>query len=377
MHVAGGVYREVCETPQWNGIWGSGLRAASAISRLNADVTLHCYDRQPAADTVAFLEQLGVAFKPRPRMQDIAFAYFHPLSNPFVEPPPDAIKQCKPIEIDGRSILRFGMLEGTARVRGGRVVYDPQSPRSAEPFAVNGSTARELALVMNQEEFQAYTRNDDISDGASKLLVAGDADVIVVKRGIFGALVFVKGMSAAEIPMYRSPTTFKIGTGDVFSGVFAHYWTSGSCPPQHAADQASRAVSVYCRNPTEPVDETVLSTARPLLRSSQEEIEVIGIGNTLGRRYSLQEAAYCIRKLGPAVTTIQEPKAIEEPRKTALIIADGLTDEAIAMVLESRIAGVILVEEDRPSLFARFPAGVSRDFASAVYQVCTDPRKLK
>ncbi|MDL2403084.1 carbohydrate kinase family protein [Rhizobium mayense] len=314
-------------------------------------------------------------------MQDIAFAYFHPLSDPFIEPRPGAIKQCQPIEVDGRSVLRFGMLEGTARVRGERVVYDPQSPRSPEPFSVNGSTARDLALVMNREEFQAYSRNDDIRDGAYRLLASKGADVIVVKQGIHGALVFANGMPPSEIPIYRSAKTFKIGTGDVFSGVFAHYWAFASYSPQEAADKASRAVSVYCDNPTDPIDESTLPMAHPVsLR--HEMIEVFGIGNTLGRRYTLQEAAFCIRKLGLEARIIEDPMIIEETMmtgetsKAVLVIADGLSDETLSHLLAKRTSGVILDEEGRPRLSSRARGGVGNDFASAIYQVCTDARKL-
>ncbi|WP_157179838.1 carbohydrate kinase family protein [Rhizobium leguminosarum] len=308
-------------------------------------------------------------------MQDIVFAYFHPLSDPFIEPRPGAIKQCQPIDVDGRSVLRFGMLEGTARVRGDRVVYDPQSPRSPEPFSVNGSTARELALVMNREELQAYSGNDDVGDGAYRLLASKGADVIVVKQGIQGALVFANGMSPSEVPIYRSAKIFKIGTGDVFSGVFAHYWASAWYSPQEAADKASRAVSVYCDKPTDPIDESTLLVAHPLANLRHEMIEVVGAGNTIGRRYTLQEAAFCIRKLGMEARIVEDPMMIGETGKAVLVIADGLSDETL-LHLAKRTSGVILDEEGRPPLSFCAGAGVSNDFASAIYQVCLNAPKL-
>lgn len=41
--IVGGIYREVCLRPQWDEVYGSAGRAASAVARLGGQVTLHGY----------------------------------------------------------------------------------------------------------------------------------------------------------------------------------------------------------------------------------------------------------------------------------------------------------------------------------------------
>ncbi|MGA9671374.1 MAG: hypothetical protein WBQ94_19335 [Terracidiphilus sp.] len=43
MHIVGGFYREICYIPPWNAVFGSGGRAAAAVSRLSPGSVLHTY----------------------------------------------------------------------------------------------------------------------------------------------------------------------------------------------------------------------------------------------------------------------------------------------------------------------------------------------
>ena len=43
MIVAGGTYLEVCMRPEWRRLFGSGLRAASAVAGLSPRTVLHTY----------------------------------------------------------------------------------------------------------------------------------------------------------------------------------------------------------------------------------------------------------------------------------------------------------------------------------------------
>jgi hypothetical protein len=220
MLVAGGLYREVCETPAWNREFGSGVRAAAVISKLSTGTRLYTYRSSKRGQAIDHLESLGIDVVCERRSTDIVFSYFHPLSNPLIVP---AVVQAEvPLTVIGDSVLRFGFLEGTAIVSAERAVYDPQGTGAVEPFEANGSKAGELAIVLNEGELLRYSGGSDIETGCQTLLDQGRATVIVVKCGVRGALVVEPGRKS-NIPPYWSARVFKIGTGDVFSAVFRTY----------------------------------------------------------------------------------------------------------------------------------------------------------
>ncbi len=371
MHIAGGIYKEICESPHWDGIWGSGLRAAVCISRLNSDITLHGYYCEPSDEFTSQLRFLGVKLLCNVRARDIAFAYFHPLSNPYVEPAARTLRRERTLTVAAENILRFGLLEGSARVTGSRVVYDPQSPWDPEPFVVNGSAANELALVMNEQEFKAYTKSDDFDAKARDFISSGVATAIVIKRGIFGALVYSCAGDPAHVPLYRSSRVFKIGTGDIFSGVFAHYWAQERRNVVEAADFASRAVSIYCEDPISPIDAASFGRQVPIPCRPPSEISVYGAANTLGRRYVLQEALFCLRKLG-VDASIRDPSLVGRSGSstTGLVIADGFSDESLSALNAGLDDITILDEEHRPMPADIDQDSITDDFASAIYQIC-------
>lgn len=373
MQIAGGIYIEICESPFWQGIWGSGLRAAMFLSRIDAQLILHGYYGGSLTNLFHRADDIGIKLNIRQRKNDIAFAYFHSLSDPFVEPPIARMEREESFDLEGRSVLRFGFLEGTARVRGERVVYDPQAPREPEQFFANGSVAEELALVLNEQELRAYSKSDDINRGVRTVLESGGANVIVVKQGIWGALVFAREMAPFQVPMYHSAHTFKIGTGDVFSGVFAYYWAEERRDPREAADLASRAVSQYCQAPTSPIDPLKLAAAQPVSNEPPSLIGVYGSSTTLGRRYVLQEALFCIRKLGIHANLVEQLPAGEMKNGTVgLVIADGLSDGHLMQAARSFERTVVLDEERRSLPPETDGICVAEDFTSAIYRICTN-----
>src|SRR4051794_37660492 len=111
MHIAGGLYKESCLVPEWNAEYGSGGRAAAAVARLSPATVLHTYASTTESSGQDALKRLGVDLRVYPASHGIAFAYFHPLSNPHIEPPRSAIVQHAPFEVSGEAVLRFGLLE--------------------------------------------------------------------------------------------------------------------------------------------------------------------------------------------------------------------------------------------------------------------------
>ncbi|CDZ31061.1 Hypothetical protein, partial CDS, partial [Neorhizobium galegae bv. officinalis] len=47
MHIAGGLYRELCVHPHWDCLLGSGGRAARALSKISPGTNFSCYFERP------------------------------------------------------------------------------------------------------------------------------------------------------------------------------------------------------------------------------------------------------------------------------------------------------------------------------------------
>ncbi|MDO8773414.1 MAG: PfkB family carbohydrate kinase [Burkholderiaceae bacterium] len=248
MDVVGGTYEEWCLRPSWHEVFGSAGRATSAIAAMMGPgkLTLHSYTdarTRPVLEARCALEGTRLVSTVVPAT--CSFRYIHALHRPEIEGPRSAY--CS-IVVKAESILRFGMLEGDAVVRGKRVVYDPQGSVTTAPFSANGSSADELFVVLNEREALAMTQ---LGEGATALELAQAAcDLqrargVVLKRGPLGALV-LDGPQWTEVPAFQTDTVWKIGSGDVFAGIFALSWATEGRDALESAFRASLATAVYC-----------------------------------------------------------------------------------------------------------------------------------
>lgn len=377
MHIAGGLYRELCLHPHWDALLGSGGRAARALSRLSPSNIFSCYFERPHDfDTV--LSALGVngscAFRPDP----IAFAYFHPLSRPHLQPARSELRKMPPLKIEGRAVLRFGFLEGDAIVNAEKAVYDPQTTGEFPPFFSNGSTAKQLALVLNEQELLSVARIDDVEAAAASILQSHRASCIVVKRGIKGVAVFETGTASRFIPAFRSTRVFKIGTGDVFSAAFAYYWAELGQDPLTAALSASKQVARYCDDPLTPL-EPLASSAHDVREERHPVCEprtvlLLGAIKTLGQRYSIEEARYDLADLGLTVIcpALENVELSHIKVSTVLVLADGIEPDMLSLahrLVNEGVKCVALAElpQSRDQLTRLVNCKTTDDFSTALY----------
>uniref|UniRef100_UPI002FBDA183 PfkB family carbohydrate kinase n=1 Tax=Azorhizobium caulinodans TaxID=7 RepID=UPI002FBDA183 len=296
MIVAGGLYREECIRPHWSRIFGSGGRAAAAVSLVSPGSGLVAYAcRRWLSDIRHSMGAFGVETELQEIEADIAFHYLHPLSVPELSdcPPPSH----PPLSARGDVVLRFGFVEGSARIEARRAVYDPQNANEVLRFHENGSTTDRLAIVLNDSELESSTGYNGEA-GARALMSRCGAEVVVVKGGPFGALV-VDAAGTSKVPAYASQSVFKIGSGDVFSAVFCHLWGERELTAADAADAASRSVARYVesRNVQVRSVDLLADSGRPLSPTPQP-IYLAGPFFTLAQRWLVEEARDCLHKLG-------------------------------------------------------------------------------
>jgi hypothetical protein len=372
MDVTGGLYLELCCVPRWQAVFGSGGRAAAAISSVAKHTVLHTYVENPQAEGVRSLERLGVEVRATRRERDIAFAYFHSLSRPHVEPPLHTVRRESSLILTAQSILRFGILEGDAIVHGERVVYDPQSTVSPEAFRRNGSTARALAVVLNEFELRKVTGLLEVERAARKLIDDQNASTVVVKMGVKGAAVFEKNRATIVVPPYRSSRIFKIGTGDIFSASFAYHWAEKRISAAKAADLASRAVASYCDQGGVPgVRDSVVDRKPIIIGASSGLVKLVGPVRTIGERYALEEATYVLRELGVEVWSPDLGQETNNRVDTLLVLSDGFESELEKYLLNNAEAAVPIVVLQEGQSAANIEHGtnttVVNDFVSALY----------
>lgn len=277
LDIVGGFYREVCSWPVWSEFYGSGGRAAAALQLFNVERHLHTCASKTA--TLA-LKSLASAYNFETTTVEIPttveFHWFHPLSYPEIRPPLHEICEKPQFHVTGECVLRFGMLEADPIIEGRRVVYDPQSAFGPVDFHSNGSTAKELAVVANFGEAKQLTQKSEPDEIGAQFARDGAA-VAVIKNGAYGATVFESG-KATKIPAFRTKRVFRIGSGDVFSAVFALCWGLQQKSAPDAALLASLATSFYCENgylplpPRSTGTEYPIIDARPKLKPEDEKL---------------------------------------------------------------------------------------------------------
>jgi hypothetical protein len=369
MHIAGGLYQEICLHPVWNALLGSGGRAAKALAALGGKITLHSYFENDQSINLEPYLDLGIALDLHVRQSPIAFAYFHPLSTPHLEP--HDITQEAAFHVKGDTVLRFGLVEGDAVVGARRAIFDPQGWHSPLHFRENGSHADEVALVLNAQELVGSTGTTDIEVAAGELITAGVATVVVVKQGVRGAIVVDGRQPTRIIPAFRSPSVFKIGTGDVFSAIFAHYWGCEGEDAATAAEQASLGVAYYAQYrdfPRERLDRV----NEPVGGTFRGSVAVWAATDTLGRHYMLEETLHRLGELGVDVVHVRTT-SLDQRFSALLVISEGLSADFINALGEHSLASRSVVMLDEANLYHRkgLPptVAVTRDFTSALYQV--------
>lgn len=390
--IVGGIYREVCLRPQWDEVYGSAGRAASAVARLGGQVTLHGYldaALQPILECRAADEGFSLSIAPLPR--SAAFHYSHGLSVPWIEQP----ERQPSLNVTADHVLRFGMVESTAIVDAEYAVFDPQNVTETESFGANGSKARHLALVLNLTEARSLLQQFDLTPEqmAAELASQHAAEVVVLKMGPKGALVHHEGAIQC-VPAYATSRVWKIGSGDQFAANFAYAWMKERRSPLEAADRASRSAAFYAQYRRYPdVEELDAFAPVPLLLSDtylQGQVPTVYLAGpffTLGQLWVVEQARNCLldmgldvfspyHDVGPGPAEMVVGKDIEGIHRSQvmLAIADGLDSGTIFEVGYARSRGipVVMYAENVSPEDLKMMEGTDcflrDDFVSAIYQ---------
>ena len=390
--IVGGTYREICHEPLWNELYGSGLRAAVALAALSDGLEYHTLvGPDEHAELAAKAAYAGATVHATAIAATVRFVYNHPLATPNIYPSIEKMFTHKPqLKVAAENVLVYGILEGESQVHGTYVVYDPQSPNNPLPFAHTGSTAQHLAIVLNSWEGRQLTGFND-QEAIGQQLLADGAAVVVIKQGSAGASVFTTD-GRSHVPAYQTKSVWPIGSGDIFSAVFAHYWAEQRQNPVDAAAQASLATAYYCQTqalpiPRDPAEiETLQLPALPATAPVRKNIYLAGPFFTMAERWLINESRFALRQTGNTVFSplhdVGHGLATEvvhldlqalDNCDAVFAIVDGLDSGTLFEIGYARAKGkpvVAFVQNETPDNLKMLEGSaciISPDFSTAVY----------
>jgi len=390
IHVSGGIYREVCWEGDWDQLFGSGLRAAAALASMGQSAQLSGYAATKDVPAVrAAASGVGVDADIHDAAQTVTFEYEHALATPFVIPPLHLIVRGQPIEVTAKNVLRFGMVDGDAVASCERAVYDPQSAYRPAYFRANGSTADHLAVVCNRREAFSLTGVDNLEEAIKAIAELDRAAIVVVKQGAQGMHVYSEG-AIHHVPAFRTSNVWKIGTGDVFSAIFAQSWMVDGLPPRDAARRASLATAWYCDTRALPTIDLLEEFAPPECGTNhkREMVYLAGPFFNMMQRWMIRQARLALvesgmrvfsplHDVGHGIAEDVATKDLEGIEKSSAVFAvcDGLDSGTLFEIGYARKLGIPVVvfvqseSEESLKMLAGSGCEIVRDFSSAVYRL--------
>ena len=259
MRIVGGTYREFCSQPRHEGLFGSGVRAAASLTESGTEVHLATAVHESEKDEASVIAgTLGVRGEWVERTRPVRFNYFTPLNAPIIGGLGSRLHE--PMTADDDVVLTFGFIEsGQVRVRGRRVVVDPQRPRNLTEEDLPEVEADEQAWTLNDRETRGLAGVEDVHEAARRLVQARALSVVVTKRGPRGALVTTADGTQVAVGACVTKSVFPIGSGDVFAAAFAWAWGDQRMNPVDAATVASNAAAHWCETRDYPTPAGVLN----------------------------------------------------------------------------------------------------------------------
>jgi hypothetical protein len=335
MIVVGGTYFERCAFPEWDALYGSGLRAAIQLAKVGALVELHTFASPYTQRRMPHISNLfDLPIRSYRSSATYIFDYVHSLTAPTWEVKYDNnVVGAEDINLSSKTCLVYGMMEGHAVVSAERAVYDPQSSNSR--FRQHGSSADHLALVLNASEARTWGGEQSLEVCAEKVAKVENASIVVIKNGPYRALIWDQANGASETPAYEVDRIFKIGSGDIFSSIFAYLWAEKKLDAIESARIASKATAYYVNTRQFIDDIENMPDYRPVkLKQGAYQVYLAGPFFTVGERWLINDLRDIFLNLGISVVSPIHDFGIGPDREvaTADLAAIKKSDAVFAVV---------------------------------------------
>lgn len=145
------------------------------------------------------------------------------------------------LQATGAAVVAFGMIDADWKITADRLVIDPQHGNLTE-MLTNVDVHDGVAVVLNSHEASRLTGQPPADAGAT--LIARGADVVIIKQGALGGMVF-HGSNVETYGPIPTNVTRTIGSGDAFTAGFAHAWFQEPDDPLEAAQFGARTAAAH------------------------------------------------------------------------------------------------------------------------------------
>ncbi|MDF2931336.1 MAG: hypothetical protein K0R36_667 [Chryseobacterium sp.] len=342
INIVGGTYYEICHDPKYEDLFGSGLRGAIALSDKGFDINYHSSIGEDLKELFDYKASLySISQNLQLQEKSTVFDYYHPLAKPTPYNLPD--KNFILPDVKAKHILYYGMIESDCSVDGEYVVYDPQNHVG---FRQTNSKAQHLALILNKKEAMMLSKNmsDDINEVGRFLLKNEEAEVVVIKNGANGATVFFENQ-AKVIPVFETELVWPIGSGDIFSAVFAWKWMIEKLSPDESAMFASKYTANYCSSKDIPLS-GVPKEFKSIAPGKRKKIYLAGPFFTISERFLINEIHSILMGFDVDVFSPYHDAGIvvfkEDSKNIAKKDIDNLKDcDAVLAIISSNDPGTI------------------------------------
>ncbi|HEX8546765.1 MAG TPA: PfkB family carbohydrate kinase [Cytophagaceae bacterium] len=344
LNIIGGTYGEVCIDPVWREIYGSGLRAAHALSSYNVDIILHtCIGNDDLGELTSIANSINVQLSITPCDETHIFTYDYPLASPRFNSPKTGFV-C--INVTASNILQFGMIEGGASVEAEQVVYDPQSPSNPQSFWNNGSKTNKLIWIANLEETSKFAGSQELSEIRNYLFNKERVYAAVIKKGSDGAIVMQDGEDDLIVPAFKTNKVWPIGTGDIFSASFAYHYFFKQLTIADSAWHASLFTAFYSETIVLPLPEKVDQLKYDtFLKVNDETIKKVYLAGpffSMAQRWLIEQCRNQLLKFGLDVFSPYHDVGLGVPEHVVSLDIDALNDADIVLaVLDGLDTGTI------------------------------------
>lgn len=391
--IIGGSYKETCDLYGTCELQGSGIRALELFMELEWDGNLSfhsCAGKQKAyIKSVYHRKNVNLCLTDA---EDVSFSYDHPFRMTNIYPRADKLyKEKKRIEAKDENVLVYGMVEADFCVKGRKVVYDPQTTVMIPSFKAGGSEADELVLVLNGSEAQALSGEQPLEAQRNAIFEREQCQALIIKQGTKGAVLF-RGKDDAGywIPVYMTSKVNSIGSGDVFTAMFAYQWFNGK-PMEQAAEWASKAVACYVE-PHKMIglkDRLALFHYKPLEYRKDGQIYLAGPFFSFSQRWLINQFYQALLGesvkvfsplhdvgIGDADEVTEADIAGLEKSDVVLAVVDGLDSGTLFEVGYAKAHGkkVVAYVQNEPRKALQMLEGtgcdIEQDFTTAIYKAC-------
>jgi hypothetical protein len=386
MIIVGGTYIEECKWPESHRLMGSGARAALVVSDVSPGSELYTYVDSANRNDLK-ITMRNVKPRMRARRDPITFYYEHPLTSPPEQQPNKPLSsKGPPWTITGDTVLAFPLRECKVLVNADRAVIEI-SPRDDERIE-RGKIGR-LALIAAQDGLPDPSSGTapDLRSRAEGWLIKYGADLMIV-RGQAGGGVLFDGKREWDIPAYVAWNWFKIGAGNVFCAMFAHYWGEQKMDALRAAELASRSSAYYASELAIPM---VAEASLPAMETFDPAIEckifIASPWSSMAQRWLLDQAIDSLDRLevnavSPYDLKRRDIDAQLDRCDAVLVLAEGADIASVLAVGLARVRHlpiVVLAEDSKEGRldWQGTDCEIVSDFASAIYRAMVAARKRK